>query len=119
MTENRLRNVISKIGDVKPNDMKKLAGLLTKDALGPCFCAVTCVERVSVIRFLADDFRKDNAERFDALTAGDKKIANTRCASCAARDGVADRTVWRVRRLLMVSSQLVDENRDALVAGDF
>lgn len=51
VTENRLKNVISKIGEIGQKDFGKLLGLVAKDTL--------------------EDFLKDNEEKFDSL---DKKI---------------------------------------------
>jgi len=54
ITENRLRNVISKLGNgIKLSDRGQLIGLLTRDAL--------------------DDFMKDYGEEFNILSPADKK----------------------------------------------
>jgi Rnl2 family RNA ligase len=58
VTENRLNNVVSKIGHVSiPKDMGKLIGLLSKDAL--------------------DDFLKEHSGRYALLEKREQKILNT------------------------------------------
>jgi Rnl2 family RNA ligase len=58
VTENRLNNVISKIGHVSiPKDMGKLIGLLSKDTL--------------------EDFLKENSGRYALLERSEQKILNT------------------------------------------
>ncbi|MDR3218474.1 MAG: RNA ligase, Rnl2 family [Dysgonamonadaceae bacterium] len=58
VTENRLNNVISKIGHVSiPKDMGKLIGLLSKDTL--------------------EDFLKEHSGRYASLEKSEQKILNT------------------------------------------
>jgi Rnl2 family RNA ligase len=58
VTENRLNNVISKIGHVSiPKDMGKLIGLFSKDAL--------------------EDFLKEHSGRYASLEKSEQKILNT------------------------------------------
>ncbi len=58
ITENRLRNVISKIGAILPKDFGKLNGLFAQDAL--------------------EDFNKDNQEIIRSLSKEDKKVVTSR-----------------------------------------
>jgi len=57
VTENRLNNVVSKIGEISvPHDTGKLIGLLSKDVL--------------------DDFLKENSGKYAALEKSEQKIVN-------------------------------------------
>jgi Rnl2 family RNA ligase len=65
VTENRLKNVISKFGDVTEKDFGKLSGMFTQDAL--------------------KDFRKDNEILIETLEKDEEKVlnkqTNTECAN--------------------------------------
>jgi Rnl2 family RNA ligase len=65
VTENRLKNVISKFGDVTEKDFGKLCGMFTQDAL--------------------NDFKKDNEPLYFTIVKEEQKIlnkrANTECAN--------------------------------------
>jgi Rnl2 family RNA ligase len=65
ITENRLNNVVSKIGQVSvPRDMGKLIGLLSKDAL--------------------DDYLKEHANDYALLEKSEQKILNRHISAQAA-----------------------------------
>jgi Rnl2 family RNA ligase len=75
VTENRLNNVVSKIGHVSiPKDMGKLIGLLSKDAI--------------------EDFLKEYATPYAALEKNEQKVLNTHISKEAA--GVIKEVYFRV-----------------------
>ena len=64
INENRLRNVVSKIGTVSKQDFSKIVGLLTKDIM--------------------EDFLKDEQELYDILGKGDRKLVTKKVGQSAA-----------------------------------
>ena len=65
ITENRLNNVISKIGEVSFSDFSKVLGLLNKDIL--------------------EDFIKDNGSPFEALEKAEQKQIKKRMGAVSAK----------------------------------
>jgi predicted Zn-dependent protease with MMP-like domain len=65
VTEARLDNVISKVGQVTENDCQMLIGLFSKDAL--------------------EDFMKDNATQYNALVTEHQKYLTKKLANNSVR----------------------------------